>query len=205
MHSFSLRCRSWWIVRAFGCNPLLRWTDRLEACVIVFAIVAVLAVTPVCAVAGASVYRSHRALYAAQSRARHTVIAMVVEPGPPLHTPHATGGAVLVMWLVGADGARGGEVQVAHTGWMSRDRAVKPGDHIDIWVDDAGTPAAPPTPPSQAGLDAVGFGAGIWFVATLGLMAAVGMARSPLNRIRHVQWEREIRGFADGGRSNRPH
>ena len=97
MHSFSLRCRSWWIVRAFGRNPLLRWTDRLEACVIVFAIVAVLAATPVCAVAGAGVYRSHRALYAAQSRARHIVIAMVVEPGPPLHTPHATGGAVLVM------------------------------------------------------------------------------------------------------------
>ena len=205
MHSFSLRCRSWWIVRAFGRNPLLRWTDRLEACVIVFAIVAVLAATPVCAVAGAGVYRSHRALYAAQSRARHTVIATVVEPGPPLHTPHATGGAVLVMWLVGADGARGGEVQVAHTGWMSRNRAVNAGDRLDIWVDDAGTLAAAPTPPSQAGLDAVGFGAGIWFVATLGLMAAVGMARSPLNRIRHVQWEREIRGFADGGRSNLPH
>jgi len=146
-------------VRAFGRNPLLRWTDRLEACVIVFAIVAVLAATPVCAVAGAGVYRSHRALYAAQSRARHTVTATVVEPGPPLHTPHATSGAVLVMWLDTADGARGGEVQVAHTGWMSRDRAVKPGDHIDIWVDDAGTPAAPPTPPSQAGFDAVGFGA----------------------------------------------
>src|SRR6476659_1470325 len=205
MHSFSLRCRSWWIVRAFGRNPLLRWTDRLEACVIVFAIVAVLAATPVCAVAGAGVYRSHRALYAAQSRARHTVIAMVVEPGPPLHTPHATGGAVLVMWLVGADGARGGEVQVAHTGWMSRNRAVNAGDHIDIWVDDAGAPVAPPTPPSQAGLDAVGFGAGIWLVAALGLTAAVGMVRSPLNRIRRVQWERDIKGFSDGQRSNRPH
>jgi len=192
-------------VRAFGRNPLLRWTDRLEACVIVFAIVAALAATPVCAAAGAGVYRSRLQLYGAQSRARHTVTATVVEPGPPLHTPHATSGAVLVMWLDTADGARGGEVQVAHTGWMSRDRAVKPGDHIDIWVDDAGAPVAPPTPPSQAGLDAVGFGAGIWFVATLGLMAAVGMARSPLNRIRHVQWEREIRGFADGGRSNRPH
>ena len=205
MHSFSLRCRSRWIVRAFGRNPLLRWTDRLEACVIVFAIVAVLAVAPVCAVAGTGVYRSHLQLYAAQSRARHSVTATVVEPGPPLHTPHATGGAVLVMWLVGADGARGGEVQVAHTAWVSRDRAVKAGDRLGMWVDDAGTPAAAPTPRSQAGLDAVGFGAGIWFVAALGLMAAVGMARSPLNRIRHVQWEREIRGFADGGRSDLPH
>ena len=59
MHSFSLRYRSWWIMRAFGRNPLLRWTDRLEACVIVFAIVAALAATPVCAAAGAGVYRSH--------------------------------------------------------------------------------------------------------------------------------------------------
>jgi len=192
-------------VRAFGRNPLLRWTDRLEACVIVFAIVAALAATPVCAAAAAGVYRSRLQLYGAQSRARHTVTATVVEPGPPLHTPHATSGAVLVMWLDTADGARGGEVQVAHTGWMSGNRAVNAGDRLDIWVDDAGTLAAAPTPPSQAGLDAVGFGAGIWIVATLGLMAAVGMSRSPLNRIRHVQWEREIRGFADGGRSNRPH
>jgi hypothetical protein len=88
---------------------------------------------------------------------------------------------------------------------MSRDRAVNAGDHIDIWVDDAGKPAAPPTPPPQAGLDAVGFGAGIWLVAMLALMAAVGMVRSPLNRIRHVQWERDTKRFADGGRSNRVH
>ena len=204
MHGFSLRCRSWWITRAFGRNPLLRWTDRIEACLIVFAILGALAATPVCALAGAGVYRSHAQLYAAQSRARHTVTATVVETGPALHKPHATSVAVLVMWLVGVGGARGGEVQVGHTDWVSTDRAVKAGDRMDIWVNDVGAPAAPPTPPSQAGFDAVAFGAGIWFVATLGLMAAVGMARSPLNRIRHVQWEREIRGFADGGRSNRP-
>jgi hypothetical protein len=205
MHAFSLRCRAWWMTRAFRRNPLLRWTDRIEACVIMFAIVAVLAATPVCAVAGAGVYRSHRALYAAQSRARQTVTATVVETGPPLHNSHTTSGALLVMWLVGADGARGGEAQVGHTAWVSTDPTVKAGDRLDIWVNDAGKPAAPPTPPSQAALDAVGFGAGIWCVATLALMAAVGMVRSPLNRIRHVQWEREIKRFADGGRSNRAH
>jgi hypothetical protein len=205
MPGFSPGHRSWCVARAFGRNPLLRWTDRIEAWVIVFAIVAVLAATPVCAVAGAGVYRSHRALYAAQSLARQSVTATVVETDPPPHTPHATSTAVLVMWLVGADGARGGEVQVGHTEWVSTDRAVKAGDRIDIWVNDVGTPVAPPTPPSQAALDAVGFGAGMWSVATLGLLAAVGMVRSPLNRIRGVQWEREIKGFADGGRSKRPH
>jgi hypothetical protein len=202
MHAFSLRFRSWWIPRAFGRNPLLRWTDRTEACVIVFAMLVGLAATPVCAAAGAAVYRSHARLYAEQSLARHSVTATVVEAGP---RPHSTSITVLAMWLVAADGARGGEVQVAHTGWISRDRAVSTGDHIDVWVDDAGAPVAPPTPTSQAGLDAVGFGAGIWLVAALGLTAAVGMVRSPLNRIRRVQWERDIKGFTDGQRSKRPY
>ena len=205
MHAFSLRCRSWWITRAFGRNPLLRWTDRVEAWVIVLAILAALAAAPVCAVAGAGVYTSHVQLYVAQSRARRTVTATVIETAPPLHRPHVTNVAVLAMWLVGVGGARGGEVQVGHTGWVSTERALKAGDHIGIWVDDVGMPAAPPTPPSQAWLDAVSFGAGIWSVAALGLIVAVGMVRSPLNRIRHRQWEREFTAFADGGRSNRPH
>jgi hypothetical protein len=205
MHAFSLRRRVWWFTRAFSRNPLLRGTDRIEACVILFAILVALVATPICVVAGAGVYRSHAQLYAAQSRARHAVTATVVETGPPLRESHATSVAAQAMWLVGVGGARGGEVQVAHTVRVSTDRAVKAGDRIDIWVNDVGTLAAPPTPLSQAGLDAVGFGAGIWFVVTLGLLAAVGMVRSPLNRIRQVQWEREIKGFADGGRSYRPH
>ena len=205
MHAFSLRFRSWWIPRAFGRNPLLRWTDRTEACVIVFAMLVALAATPVCAAAGAAVYRSHVRLYAEQSLARHCVTATVVEARPGPHQPHSTSTSVLAMWLVAADGARGGEVQVAHTGWVSRDRAVIAGDHIGVWVDDAGAQVAPPTPRSQAGLDAVGFGGGIWLVAALALTAAVGMVRTPLNRIRRVQWERDIKGFTDGQRSKRPY
>src|SRR5258708_34151281 len=110
MPGFSLGDRSWCVTHAFGRNPLLRWTDRIEAWVIVFAIVAVLAATPVCAVAGAGVYRSHHGLYAAQSRARQTVTATVVETGPPVHTPHATGGCVFIVRVGGASGRPGGEV-----------------------------------------------------------------------------------------------
>jgi hypothetical protein len=205
MHAFLLRYRSRWITRAFGRNPLLRWTDRTEACVIVFAALVALAATLVCAAAGVGVYRSHARLYAEQYLARHSVTATVIETGPRPHQSHSTSTTVLAMWLVAADGARGGEVQVAHTGWMSRVRAANAGDRIDIWVDDAGAPVAAPTPVSQAGLDAIGFGAGTWLVATLGLTAVVGMVRSPLNRIRRVQWERDIKGFTDGQRSNRPY
>jgi hypothetical protein len=205
MHVFSPRPWFGWIAHALGRNPLLRWTDRVEAWVIVFAILAALAATPVCALAAAGVYRSHHQLYAAQSSQRRTVTATVVEMGPPQHKPHTTGVTVLVMWLAGDGGARGGENYVAHTEWTSTDRAVNLGDRTDIWVNEGGAPAAPPTPPSQAGIDALGFGAGIWFVVTLGLTVVVGAVRSPLNRIRHVQWEREIKGFADGGTSQHLH
>jgi hypothetical protein len=160
-------------------------------------------VGPVCAVAAAGVYRSHLQLYAAQSRARQAVPATVVETRPSL--PHNTRVDVLAMWEVGVGGSRTAELQGGHTGWVSTDRTAKVGDRIDVWVDNVGALTAPPKPPSQSGLDALGFGAGIWLVATTALFVAVGLVRSRLNRIRHVQWEREIKGFAPGGRSNRPH
>jgi hypothetical protein len=109
------------------------------------------------------------------------------------------------MWPNGVGSAQSGAAQYGHTGWVSTDRTVHAGDRIDIWVNDVGALAAPPIPGSRAGFDAVAYGAGIWLVATLGLTAGVGIVRSPLNRIRRVQWEREIKGFADGGRSARPY
>lgn len=195
MHTFALRRRSWWVARAFGRNRLLRRTDRIEACVIVSAMLLALAATPVCAAAGVAVYGSHARLYAEQAQARHTVAATVIEPSARTNAPHTNSIAVRAMWPVGV---------AVRTDWFRTNRAVKPGDRIDIWVDSAGVPAAPPTLASQAGIDAVGVGAGIWFAVTLGLMAFVAMTCSPLNRIRREQWDREIRSLADGGRTNRP-
>src|SRR6202048_4931893 len=110
MHTLSLRFRGRWISRAFGRNPLLRWTDRTEACLIVIAILVALAAAPVCAAAGLGVYRSHARLYAEQSLARHSATARVFETGARPHQPHSTSVTVLALWLVAADGARGGEV-----------------------------------------------------------------------------------------------
>jgi hypothetical protein len=196
MHTLALHRRSWWVARAFGRNPLLRGTDRIEACVIVLAILLALAATGVCAAAGVAVYGSHVRLYAQQARARHTVAATVIEASDQTHAPHTTGFAVRAIWPVGAG---------VQTHWYRTDRAVKAGDRIDIWVDSAGLPAAPPTSVSQAGIDAVGVGAAIWVAVALGLMACIAMMRSPLNRIRFAQWEREIRSLADGGQTNVPH
>jgi hypothetical protein len=55
---------------------------------------------------------------------------------------------------------------------------------------------------NQALALAVG-GEGLWGGAILGLTAAVAVLRSPLNRIRLVQLDREIKRFASGGTTNR--
>jgi hypothetical protein len=193
MHTPALHRRTWWVVRAFGRNPLLRGTDRIEACVIVLAILLALATSGVCAAAGVAVFRSHVRLYAEQAHARHTVAATVIEASDQTHAPHTTSVAVRASWPVGA---------VVRTHWYRTNRAVRAGDRIDIWVDSAGSPAAPPTPESEAGFQAVGVGAAIWIAVILGLMGCVAMTRSPLNRIRLGQWEREIASLADGGQTN---
>jgi len=73
------------------------------------------------------------------------------------------------------------------------DRATKVGDQLRIWVDDAGEIALSPTPISQAGIDAVGAGAGMWCAVALALTTLAAMIRSPLNRLRYAQWERELK------------
>jgi hypothetical protein len=207
MHTFPLHGRTRWVARPFSRNPLVRWTDRIEACAIQLVILLALAAAAVCAVAAVGVYRSHTEFYAEQSRTRHAVTATVVEtawrPRTP-HTPHTPSVAVLAMWLVGGDGARGGERDIGHSEWINTDGSVKVGERLAIWLDDAGVPVAPPTPPSQAVVDAAGVGVGTWCGAALGLVGVVGMVRWPLNRIRRVQWEREIEGLAGGGLCNWP-
>lgn len=194
-----------WIARAFGRNPLLRWTDRVEACVVLAAIALALAVCPVCVGVGVEVYRSHAQHYAQEFRTRHIVTASVAAKGKSPPQPHTTSSDVLAVWSELAHGARGGELRVGHAEWVTVDHAIGAGDQIHLWVDDAGTQVDPPTPPTQAGFDAIAVVGGIWGATILGLMAAVGMLRSSLNRIRQVRLDREIERFASGGTTKRPH
>ena len=194
--------RSRWVLRAFGDNPLLRWTDRLEAGVILAAMVLALVMVPLCVAESADVYRSHAQLYAAQASTRHRVTATVAATGGPARQPHNTSSAVLAVWSVGADGARGGEAEADHADWVSTERTVSDGDQIPLWLDDAGVPVDPPTPLVQAGFDAIGIGAGFWGLTLLALVACVAVVRSPLNRIRQGRLDREIERFASGGTAN---
>ena len=132
------------------------------------------------------------------------VTAMVAATGEPPRQPHSTSSAVLAVWSVGDDGARGGESQADHADWVITGRTVSDGDQIHLWLDDAGVHVDPPTPLIQADFDAIGVGLGIWGLTLMALGACVGVVRSPLNRIRQGQLDREIGRFASGGTANRP-
>jgi hypothetical protein len=194
MHTVRLHRRSWWVVCAFGRNPLLRRTDRIEAIVTAVAIIVAVAVIPIAAAVGAAVYGSRAQLYAEEAQTRHSVAATVIESNPDTSQPQITTRVVRATW--GAGGAQ-------RTDWFLTDRVAKVGDQLNIWVNDAGERAPSPTPISQAGIDAVGAGAGMWFAVALALTVLAAMIRSPLNRIRSAQWERELKSLAGGGRANR--
>jgi hypothetical protein len=182
------------VVCAFGRNPLLRRTDRIEAIVTAVAIIVAAAVIPIAAAVGAAVYDAHAQLYADEAQTRHSVAATVIESNPDASQPQITTRVVRATWRAG--GAQ-------RTDWFLTDRAAKVGDLLNIWVTDAGERAPSPTPISQAGIDAVGAGAGLWCAVALALMVLATMIRSPLNRIRCAQWERELKSLAGGGRPNR--
>jgi len=184
MRTVGLHRTSWWVVRAFGRNPLLRRTDRIEAIVTVVAIIVAVAVIPIAAAVGAAAYGSHSRLYAHEAQTRHTVAATVTESDVGTSQPHITTHVVRATWRVGG---------ADRTDWFLTDRATKVGDQLRIWVDDAGEIALSPTPISQAGIDAVGAGAGMWCAVALALTTLAAMIRSPLNRLRYAQWERELK------------
>jgi hypothetical protein len=202
MGKFVLRRRKRWVARAFGRNSLLRGTDRVEACVILASVLLALGVCVVSVAQGAAVYWSHTQIYAAQARMRHMVTATVAATGSPAREPHTTTSVVLATWPSAADGARGGELHIERAEWVTTDGAVTDGDQIHLWLDEAGRQVDPPTPLAQAGVDAIGVGAGIGGCAILGLMAGVALVRSRLDRIRRAQLEREIDRFASGDTTN---
>jgi len=78
MDTFTVRLPRWPILlRLLGRDPLVRTTDRIEALVLVLAVVVSLLAAPITAAVGTAVYDSSRHIYAEQAHTRHTVTATV--------------------------------------------------------------------------------------------------------------------------------
>lgn len=190
MEMFTVDPRRWRIARIFGRNPLLRRADRIEALVMLVALVASLCAIPVAGVVGAATYGARGRLYTQEAHERHHVTATVTDARAE------DLGATLVQakWPVTA-GERTGTLQLGDQ--------VKAGQSVEIWVDKDGNPVTSPTPAWLAVGEAVGMAAVTLLAVIVGLAALVAAVRSRLDRARDAAWERDIRCLVDDGWKHR--
>lgn len=181
METFTVRVPRWPIVqRLFGRNPLIRPSDRVEALVVVLAIVIAVLVGPIAAAAGTAVYDSRSNVYAEQTHDRRTVTATVIDdsvaqdPRTETLTTHAR-------WF-----AAGAE----HIGEVKARKAMKPGDSVEVWVDQDG--AQVDAPVGSAAEAAVAAALAIWWSVAIAAAGLVAGTRALLNRARHARWQHDF-------------
>jgi hypothetical protein len=181
MDTFTLRLPRWRSMRLFGRNPLIRAGDRVEALVVVFAVVVVLLAAPIAAAVGTAVYDSRSHLYAQQAQNSHVVTAVVTDHKVTHRKALGQTVTVLARWF-----AAGTE----HTGSVSAPPGVKTGDSIDIWVVEDGSHVGPP--PKTAYDEAVAFASLTWLGAAIAAQALIAGTRTFLNRARHARWQKDF-------------
>ncbi len=184
MERFTIDPRRWRIARIFGRNPLLRRADRIEALVMLVALVASLIAVPVAGVVGAVTYGARDRLYTQEAHERHRVRATVAD----IWVEDLGMAVVQAKWPVAA-GERSGTLQLTDQ--------VKPGESVEIWVDNDGNPVIAPTPTWLAVGEAVGTAVVTLLAVGVGMAAFVAAVRSRLDRARYAAWERDIRWLAE--------
>ena len=194
MQTFTIGLGRYWCIRALGRSPLVRATDRIEAVAVMLAIVVALIAVPIAGAIGTSVHDTRARIYAEQAQTRHIVTAIATTNSTALAT-NSGFSMVRVKWS-----APGGE----HAATLIRDKPIKAGQPVDIWVDQAGAYADSPLAPGRAGFDAVVAAVLAW-CAVVGVMAGLTQGlRWRLDRRRYAQWDTEISTLANGndGRTN---
>ena len=77
MQTFTLLPQRWWVVRAFGRNPVVRLSDRVGVLLVLLACAVSIIAAPVAGAVGTAVYDAHSLRYAEQAQTRHPVTATV--------------------------------------------------------------------------------------------------------------------------------
>jgi hypothetical protein len=193
--------RFWWYTRAFGFNPLVRVTDRLEAFVVFAVLFLALTAIPTAAQAGSLIYDSNMRTAEQQAHSRHSVQALVVE-GRTIPPADAEGSAydgssyARVQWREGTH---------LRTEEVVRPAAVKTGDQLKIWLDDTGKIVSAPLTKEDATVNAFAAAWMAWTGIVAGCVLVAFVVRRGLDRSRDRSWERELLVLAhnDDGWANR--
>jgi hypothetical protein len=189
MDTFTLRLpRS---LRVLGRNPLVRTSDRVEAAMLVLAVMVTILAAPVAAAIGTTVHESMSHRYTEQAQTRHTVTATVINDRatdrPPSPKKMLT---VDARWVVGGH---------EYIGQVEAQPTVNTGDHIDLWVDNDGHQVDKPTPVSNPATDAVLAAVAIWSSVAVAAAALFAVTRLVLGRVRATAWQHDIDNLVGHG------
>ena len=191
-----------WLTRrvrwlAAGRNGLARPVDRLEAWLVVLAMILALVAIPVALTIGSDVRADAAATALAQRATRTPATAMLLAAAPnaPLTDAQApVSSQAKAVWRL-PDGSE-------RTGEISTDAGTPAGAHVDIWLDRAGNPTTAPMTPQNATTLGIAAGVLVWTGVVVVLCLALGLVRLALDRWRAAAWAREwARTGADLNRS----
>jgi hypothetical protein len=191
MNTFTVRLPRWPVLlRLRGRDPLVRTTDRIEALVVVLAVVVSLLAIPIAAAVGTAVYDSRRQAYAEQADTRHTVPATVTDI--PASQQILRTGTITVPARWTADGAE-------HTGAVEAQSTTKTGDTVEIWVDHNGAKVPAPTPTTRAAVEAATGALVIWISVAAIAATLSTLTRAVCDRIRFAGWQHDLDSLVGNG------
>lgn len=185
----------WRFVQLLGRNPLVRTSDRLEALVLLLAIVVSLLTIPIAAAIGTGVYDGRRHVYAEQEQSRRMVTATVIADDSAGRHPLSTQKTVRARWV--DDGIeRAGTIKVGHP--------VNVAETVDIWLDEDGSQVGPPI--RSAADEGVAAAFATWWSVTIAAAGVVAGVRALLNRARNIRWQRDFDNLvaSSDGRTGAP-
>ena len=193
METFTIGLGNRWWIRALGHNPLVRRSDRIEAIVLVFAVVLAIVAVPIAGAVGTAMHDQRIRLYAHKEKARHQVIATATAVGTVVLQPRDFAVRAEATW---SDGG------IEHTGALMWPHPVKIGDRQSIWVDGTGDRVGQPSSSSRADGEALGVAIAVW-LGVVGACAAVAyLIRCWLDRRRYAAWDHEITASRESGRKD---
>jgi beta-lactamase regulating signal transducer with metallopeptidase domain len=191
MNTFTVRLPRWPVLlRLAGRDPLVRTTDRIEALVVVLAVVVSLLAIPIAAAVGTAVYDARRQAYAEQADTLHTVPATVTDVPASQQILRTGTTTVPARWT-----AAGAE----HTGAVKAQSTAKTGDTVEIWVDHNGEQAPAPTPTTRAAVEAATGVLVIWISVAAIATTLSTLTRAVCDRIRFAGWQHDLDSLADHG------
>jgi hypothetical protein len=191
MDTFTVRLPRWPVLlRLRGRDPLVRTTDRIEALVMVLAVVVSLLAVPIAAAVGNEVHDTRRQSYAEQADARDIVPATVTD---------VTASQQILRTGITTVSARWTAAGAEHIGAVKAPSTATIGDTVEIWVDHNGERATAPTPTTRAAVEAVTGALVIWICVTSIAASVFTVTRAVCERIRSSGWQQDLDSLIGNG------